>query len=386
MLGKTKLPATCGHVAVLLEHNILVISGHREEYPLKSNREIWRYNLYTEQWKRHVIPDKDRAPPQTYFACAVTIGKDVYMFGGKTTEQDVYIFGGETRWKKTNALWKLAGTLEKHFAWNSVPIRNSMLPSPRERHSGWEYAGKLWVFGGFADQTQNRYLHDHGDFEDLRNNQLLYFDPYSKVWTNPQCFGAIPPPDGMNACTISGDTVCLFNPFCCELYQLDMCSFVWTQFETTPKPERRKRPFCTLTSITSSRLVFHGGIFPGPSKLKNTQVVDLPTQTLSNYTSNMDHNRGYHTGTIGLNNDLIIIGGTTYDDPVTYNITFHVMFEPKSLQQLAMQTLYTYRTVLPWTSLPNKLIARLEISDHEADTALVRPCTHIKKAIKRLQH
>ena len=192
-------------------------------------------------------------------------------------------------------------------------------------------------------------------------NQLLCFNPYGLAWTNPQCFGAVPPPGARNVCTISGDKVWLFNQYSCKLYQLDMCSFMWTQCQTISVQVNLFS--CTLTSITSSRLVLHGGLYLGPSGLKYTQVLDLPTQTLCNYTSNKDPDRGNHTATIALNNDLIIIGEGEHDD----DITFHVMFEPKSLQQLAMRTIYTYRTVLPWRSLPNKLSVPLEIGENEGN-------------------
>ena len=326
-------------MAVRLEHNILIIGGQ-----WNSNNVIWTYNLYTEQWKKHVIVNKNHAPPETLCACAVAI------------EQDVYMFGGKTRSKRTNALWKLAGSSVKCFKWSNLPIRDSLLPSPREQHSGWEHAGKLWIFGGFSDRTQDRYLDDHGDFIYNKNNQLLCFNPYGNVWTNPQCFGAVPPPSDVNVCSTSGDKIWLLNTYSKKLYHFDKCSLVWTQF----KAERVQvnYSFCTLTSVTSSRLVCCGDfkLYYGPSGLKKTQVLDLPTQTFSGYTSNSDYARGYHTATIGLNNDTVIIGGDQH-----YAVSSHLMFEPKSLQQLAMKTIYTYRTVLPWGSLPNKLIGHLEI-------------------------
>ena len=136
MLGKPKPAVTFGHSAVRLEHNILVIGGEG-----KSNHEIWTYNLYTEQWKKYAIPHKEHAPPETLCACAVAI------------EQDVYMFGGETRSKKTNALWKLAGSSVKRFEWSNVPIQGSK-PSPRERHSGWEYYYSF--IGHFSNLHQRR--------------------------------------------------------------------------------------------------------------------------------------------------------------------------------------------------------------------------------------
>ena len=201
-------------MAVRLAHNILVFGGRGPNHIWKSNREIWTYNLYTEQWKKHVIAKKGIAPPATWNACAVTIEQDVFMFGGETEFTD-----------STNTVWKLTRTSEGSFVWSSVTGQdNTKVPTPRERHCGWEYAGKLWVFGGFSDRTED----EHGDFNGYMNNQLLCFNPHSEEWTNPQCFGTVPAPGMDRRCTVVGDIVWLYGDFhWCddEFYQLDMSSF-----------------------------------------------------------------------------------------------------------------------------------------------------------------
>ena len=42
------------------------------------------------------------------------------------------------------------------------------------------------------------------------------------------------------------------------------------------------------------------------------------------------------------------------------NSVYSVMLEPKSLQTLALQTVYRHRKVLPWKALPNSLTARFK--------------------------
>ena len=117
-----------------------------------------------------------------------------------------------------------------------------------------------------------------------------------------------------------------------------------------------------------------------------TRILDLSSQTWSDYTLNRDHQRKEHTAIIGLNNDVVIIGGYkgikdfyVYDSP-PYNITFHVRLETKSLQQLAMQTIYRYQTVILLGSLPKKLIVLLGIKteDNRKSTS-ARPRRHIRK-------
>ena len=53
MQENSEPPQRYGHTAVCLEHLILVFGGYWSGEPL-SFSEIWMYNLYTEQWRKHV--------------------------------------------------------------------------------------------------------------------------------------------------------------------------------------------------------------------------------------------------------------------------------------------------------------------------------------------
>ena len=70
-----------------------------------------------------------------------------------------------------------------------------------------------------------------------------------------------------------------------------------------------------------------------------------------------DHSRESHNGVTCLNGCVIITGGgknpqESYD---VYATTFHVRLIPKSLQQLAMQSVFKHRNVVHWKCLPQKL-------------------------------
>ena len=125
------------HVAVQQEHYILVFGGHwweevgfsKEPLPL---HDIWMYNLYTEQWRKHVITDRKTIPFERIGASATVIGSDIYMFGGRSIIED------------TNSLWKLTRTPRGCFAWYQINSKSKKKsPSPRCSHSAWEYANKL---------------------------------------------------------------------------------------------------------------------------------------------------------------------------------------------------------------------------------------------------
>ena len=188
------------HMAVQLDHYILVLGGtwvddiDEEEEKALPLHEIWVHNLYSEQWRKHVMPDQKTAPPGTVDATATVIGSDTYMFGGWMIRDDDHERQGTTDF--SNALWKLSKTSNGGFAWQQIKsMCKEKSPSPRYDHSAWEFENNLWIIGGRLPLSVNQsdYLNDHGDCEE-DNNQLLCFDLSSGEWTNPRCFGDTPEP------------------------------------------------------------------------------------------------------------------------------------------------------------------------------------------------
>ena len=160
---------------------------------------IFICNSYTQQLRKYVIPDRNIVSPPTLLFSMVVIGKNVYMFGGAKFTPVSEIISRNALCM--NTLWRLSETTKGCFSWHSVDIENKVgTPSPRCFHSGWEYSGKLWIFGGQGPSPVG-YLYDHGDFVRGFNNQLLCFNPSSREWTNPKCQGSIPPPRAGHAST-----------------------------------------------------------------------------------------------------------------------------------------------------------------------------------------
>ena len=366
MMDETEFQRS-GHSAVHLDNDVIIIGGWWDNKEL-STRVIWMYNLYTEAWSKHVIPkyimEKNDVPELFHGAVAVAINGTIYTFGGFNK----YFF-------ERNELWALSRTETGCFTWSFIKFEDEKKsPSPRYGHAGWEYAGKLWVFGG-KGHSPLFYLNDHGDRafltargserRKLVNNQLLCYDPNIQKWTNPQCFGTIPSPRSGHGCSIIKDKVWVFGgssqnvTFHEELFELTMQSLTWTEIRTVqPRPE--PRCLCTLTALTNNQLVLHGGL-GNEETLSNTWIMDLTTHSWRQCTSGKDHARRHHTGSLGLNNNVIIIGGykerrDTYD---AYDNTFHVLLEAKSLQQLALRTIHKHEDELNLNYLPMKLVSLL---------------------------
>ena len=261
------------HVSVRLDHYIVVFGGKWFRNGQLSLNVIWMYNLYTEQWRKHGIPAHTMAPPPTYEACAAVIDMDIYMFGGNSTGT------------LTNALWKLSKTPHACFEWSEIKTPGkAKSPSPRSQHSGWEYDGKLWTFGG-SGQSPIGFLNHNGDYDvkDKLNNQLLCFDPTFKDWTNPKCCGSIPPHVAAHAITIIMDNVWQFGGYKSdsdisfhELYELNMPSLSWTKIEAG-YPQPYQGSFCSFTALTNTYLLLHG-LFT-LNKNHYTCILDISTLT-----------------------------------------------------------------------------------------------------------
>ena len=252
------------------------------------------------------------------------------------------------------------------LCWKPIHEKYGKVPSLRLGHTAWAYKENLWIFGG-CGEISDQFLHDHGEFEGPYTNQLLQFSTVSEAWTNPQYYGTVPKPRCEHSTTVVGDNAYLFGgksrlSFAFDaLYQLNMCSFSWTQIQSShTRPLGRYSS--SLNAITFSHLVLHAGYSTDMADelLSDTWIFDLQSQSWRQYTSSKDNPRRSHTGLQGINSDIIIFGGEGSNDQPRTD-TFHIMLEPKSLQQLATKMIYMHRAGLPWITLPNKLIKLMDL-------------------------
>ena len=363
------------HMAVRLEHYIVVIGGLDMENQPLCHYKIWTYNIYMKRWRTHRTKGLWTFPkraPALYEGCVAAIGGDLYIFGGRKIRHRQYPPLCECLcYFTTNSVWKLTRTPKEYFACRELsfllkPSRG--LPSKRRNHTGWEYAGNLWVFGGYAEEP-NGYLNDHGDYTNGCSNQLFCFDPCRETWRNPECHGSVPLPRGRHATAVLEDKVWLYGgrnrvtAFDGELYELNMCSLAWTQIETgETKPQARYS--CTLTAISDDKLVLFGGQRSSRAVFHDIWIMDLPSKTWKEM-EEADEPRSGHTDCLGINNKIIIIGGCEAQSTRqsgTNNYTTLVS-APESLQQMAMMTIFINKDEVPWRCLPRKLINILGLWD-----------------------
>ena len=354
-----------------LDGNICVFytfraKGYVENDPL---RLIWLYNPYIERWRKYEIPCGQIAPSTRKQSCAVVIGAEIYLFAGRVLKLEC----------NTNDLWKLTRTENGCFRWREVEYQqDARLPCPRHSHSGFEYAKSLWIFGGHARLSMDGYLSDHGDIMAYYTNQLLCYNPRTQTWTNPQCFGDVPSPRIDPGIAIMKDKAWLFggrsriHGMLDDFFELDILSRTWTEIQTgQTKPERCHLP-CFI-AISDRQLLLHGG-YNHECTFHDTWIMDLSSHTWKKLPVEVKvtrYHEMYYPTHLGccrvVNKNVVIFGDLTRNkDPNQRNIsTFHVMLEPRSLQQLAMKLIYSLRDVIPWQRLPRKLISQLGLSECE---------------------
>ena len=304
------------------------------------------YNLYTEQWRKHQISDQEVIPPTTYAPCAVAIGSCIYMFDGRDRILK----------EQTNSLWTLTRT-HGCFHRSEVDNQNGVkLPSPRYQHRGWEYKGQLWIFGGYGSPL-DRHHREYGDFAvnttrgdgEGANNQLLCYDPSTQKWTNPECSGSVPLPRFNHASSIIQKKVWLRGGAnenyrdLDDLFQLDMNSHIWTQIESGQiKPDSLDSIKYSLTAISETELILVNVLWEGSCHShysSDAWIMDLTSQSWKKYASPRDH-RCWHNAVVScVNRSVTVTGGYKGCTGGSYTPTYHVMLEPKSLQQLAMKTI-----------------------------------------------
>ena len=102
MADANEFPARHSHIAIRMENCIIVFGGVEMHCPAVSPGIIWMYNLYTEQWGKHVIQDTEKLLSRTIYPYAARIEADIFMFGGYDLREDHH----------TNAVWKLTRTPE----------------------------------------------------------------------------------------------------------------------------------------------------------------------------------------------------------------------------------------------------------------------------------
>lgn len=240
-------------------------------------RDMHVYNSATKTWS--TAPAKGQAPN---FACVgasmVPVGSKLYLYGGQdrsgeysgfrcfdtvtkewrlledestrrsfhsmtAIEKKIYIFGGVS---SRGPLKTMAGYDTVTNLWFEVPTPGDSFAA-RERAGFVAVEGRLWVIFGFNQSVLD---------------DVHFYDPATKRWTQVQTLGEKPCPRGGFATSVSGEHILLFGGEAGRdpravgqvfggLYCFDTKTFEWEQLEKD-REQDSPTPRGSCASTTSS--------------------------------------------------------------------------------------------------------------------------------------
>ena len=129
---------------------------------------------------------------------------------------------------------------------------------------------------------------------------------------------------------------------------LDMHSFIWSRIESSgliPNCQYKT----SLIPVTVDKVIFYGDF---------TRSFDMKSHRWREHVKNVAYGSD-HTGTTGLSGSAIILSIYYKSGDQAFNPVMTVRFEPKSLQQLAMQMVYHEVEPTHWDMLPDKLKCKM---------------------------
>lgn len=263
-----------GHRAVAIKDLMIVFGGGNEGIV----HELHVFNTTTNQW--FVPVTKGEVPP----GCAA--------YGFVVDGTRLLVFGGMVEYGKySNDLYELQASRWEWKRLKPLPPKQGLAPCPRLGHSFTLLNGKVYLFGGLANESDDpknnipRYLNDLYTLE-------LYPNSSMTVWDIPLTYGQSPPPreshsgvaytdrnTGKSSLIIYGG---MSGSRLGDLWILDMDTMSWSRPEVSG-PSPLPRSLHTATVIGHHMYVYGGWVplVPDESKLATHEKEWKCTNTLA---------------------------------------------------------------------------------------------------------
>ncbi|XP_037976355.2 host cell factor 1 [Plutella xylostella] len=263
-----------GHRAVAIKDLMIVFGGGNEGIV----HELHVFNTTTNQW--FVPVTKGEVPP----GCAA--------YGFVVDGTRLLVFGGMVEYGKySNDLYELQASRWEWKRLKPLPPKQGLPPCPRLGHSFTLLNGKVYLFGGLANESDDpknnipRYLNDLYTLE-------LYPNSSMTVWDLPLTYGQSPPPRESHSGVASTDRASgkasliiyggMSGSRLGDLWLLDVASMAWSRPEVAG-PAPLPRSLHTATVIGHHMYVYGGWVplVPDESKLATHEKEWKCTNTLA---------------------------------------------------------------------------------------------------------
>ncbi|CAH2248592.1 jg24168 [Pararge aegeria aegeria] len=263
-----------GHRAVAIKDLMIVFGGGNEGIV----HELHVFNTTTNQW--FVPVTKGEVPP----GCAA--------YGFVVDGTRLLVFGGMVEYGKySNDLYELQASRWEWKRLKPLPPKQGLPPCPRLGHSFTLLNGKVYLFGGLANESDDpknnipRYLNDLYTLEMYPNSSMT-------VWDIPLTYGQSPPPreshsgvsytdknSGKSSLIIYGG---MSGSRLGDLWVLDVDSMSWSRPDLGG-PAPLPRSLHTATVIGHHMYVYGGWVplVPDESKLATHEKEWKCTNTLA---------------------------------------------------------------------------------------------------------
>lgn len=263
-----------GHRAVAIKDLMIVFGGGNEGIV----HELHVFNTTTNQW--FVPVTKGEVPP----GCAA--------YGFVVDGTRLLVFGGMVEYGKySNDLYELQASRWEWKRLKPLPPKQGLPPCPRLGHSFTLLNGKVYLFGGLANESDDpknnipRYLNDLYTLE-------LYPNSSMTVWDIPLTYGQSPPPreshSGVSYTvkTSAKSSLIIYGGMSGsrlgDLWVLDVDSMSWSRPEVGGPPPL-PRSLHTATVIGHHMYIYGGWVplVPDESKLATHEKEWKCTNTLA---------------------------------------------------------------------------------------------------------
>eukprot|EP00088_Acartia_fossae_P008534 TRINITY_DN14086_c0_g1_i3.p1 TRINITY_DN14086_c0_g1~~TRINITY_DN14086_c0_g1_i3.p1 ORF type:complete len:430 (-),score=43.45 TRINITY_DN14086_c0_g1_i3:185-1372(-) len=177
-----------GHSACVIDKYMFVFGGY-EDALARYAQEVFRLDLETLHWE--LMNCRGEPPIHRDFHSATTIGKNMFIFGGRSTlttgnmYDDIY----------SNKVCYLDTTT---FTWHT-PTLTQPAPQGRRSHSAISMDNRILIFGGYNGR------------HDEHKNDLWSYDTESLTWTQLNPRGKPPIPRRRQAMCLVRDKIFLFG-------------------------------------------------------------------------------------------------------------------------------------------------------------------------------
>ncbi|KAJ3452370.1 rab9 effector protein with kelch motifs [Anaeramoeba flamelloides] len=227
--------ARFSHTLTTYDEDRIVLHGGcgSKKSPLN---DLWFYIISENKWVEYSPEQENIQPIPRHSHTTVVMNKELFVFGGEN---------GQT---KLNTLSKCQ-FIKKTVQWANLEPYGKV-PNPRRDHSAVTYQNKMFIFGGYRDESVN---------------ELWMYEYYTNSWTRLKNYGEVPCARHHHSAVVIGDTMSIYGGWVdrsvlYDLHTLNISGDIVTTIQFNKLKEGcremfEKQEFCDLEIKTKNGVI-----------------------------------------------------------------------------------------------------------------------------------